>query len=181
MRPTKSANTLCTLEEAIEILSGRVGLNLEMKGDDEPGRLELQCFGIVSNFRFVNQTVFSSFSLRRMRALRDLSPEARVGVLMEAGASFPEAFSLAGELSAEAIHPERSLVDSNTVSEAHRHGLQVRVWPVNRIEEMEGLVAAGVDGIFTDFPERLLRFRDRISGPIGGDARRGKSSRHDVP
>ncbi len=28
---------------------------------------------------------------------------------------------------------------------------------VNRPREMDSLAAAGVDGIFTDFPERLLR------------------------
>lgn len=148
------------LEEAIEILRGRVALNLEMKGDSEPGPLELRCIGVVSGMSFLDQTVFSSFSARRVRTLRDLSPEARVGILVEDGSRWNEAFSLARELSAEAAHPEHSLVDSRVVSTAHDLGLEVRAWPVNRIEEMRALVAAGVDGIFTDYPERLLRLRD---------------------
>ena len=163
--PEFAGEEVLTLEETIEILRGRAALNLEMKGDDEPGRLELQCFGIVSSYRFLEQTVFSSFSARRIRTLRDLSSEARVGVLMDAAASWADAFSRARELSAEAVHPERSLVDDRAVSEAHRRGLEVRVWPVNRLDDMGALIAAGVDGIFTDYPERLLRLRDRPDVP----------------
>jgi len=146
-----------TLEEAIEILRGRVEINLEIKGDDSPGRLEIHCVGIIRSLRFVERTVFSSFSPPRMRLVRDLAEDARIGVLMDSGTSWNEGFALAAELDAEALHPERSLVDRSAVVEAHRRGLEVRVWTVNRPSEIESLAALGVDGIFTDFPERLLR------------------------
>lgn len=146
-----------TLEEAIEILRGHVELNLEIKGEDAPGRLEIQCVGIVRSLRFFEQTVFSSFAAARMRLIRDLADDARIGVLMEAATRWSVGLDLAAQLGAEALHPERSLIRAETVAEAHRRGLQVRVWSVNRPEEMESLAAAGVDGIFTDFPERLLR------------------------
>lgn len=146
-----------TLEQAIEILRGHVELNLEIKGDDAPGRMEIQCVGILRSLRFFEQTVFSSFSPARMRLVRDLADDARIGVLMEAGTCWSDGFILAAELDAEAVHPQRSLVTADAVAEAHRRGLEVRVWPVNHPREMESLAAAGVDGIFTDFPERLLR------------------------
>lgn len=154
--PLFAGEEILTLEETVTILRGRVGLNLEMKGDDQPGRLEIACVGILVSLRFFEQTVFSSFSLRRMRTLRDVSPEARVGVLMDAGTAWTDGFALAEELEAEALHPERSLVAPQQVASAHHRGLEVRVWPVNRAAEMESLLAAGVDGIFTDYPERLL-------------------------
>jgi glycerophosphoryl diester phosphodiesterase len=105
----------------------------------------------------LEQTVFSSFFPARMRLVRDLAEDARVGVLLDSGASWDEGLALAAELGAEALHPERSLVDHRVVAEAHRRGLEVRVWSVNRPSEIEALAALGVDGIFTDFPERLLR------------------------
>jgi glycerophosphoryl diester phosphodiesterase len=148
---------ILTLEEAIEILRGRAALNLEIKGQDSPGRLEIQCVGIVRSLHFLEQTVFSSFFPARMRLVRDLAEDARVGVLLDSGASWDEGLALAAELGAEALHPERSLVDHRGVAEAHRRGLEVRVWSVNRPSEIEALAALGVDGIFTDFPERLLR------------------------
>jgi glycerophosphoryl diester phosphodiesterase len=145
-----------TLEEAVEILRGRVGLNLEIKGVDPPGRLEIQCVGVVRSLRFSRETVFSSFSPPRMRLVRDLADDARIGVLVDAGEPWTPAFALATELGAEALHAERSLVSATAIGEAHRRGLEVRVWSVNRPSEMESLAVLGVDGIFTDFPERLL-------------------------
>jgi glycerophosphoryl diester phosphodiesterase len=145
-----------TLEEAVEILRGRVGLNLEIKGADPPGRLEIQCVGIVRSLHFSRETVFSSFSLPRMRLVRDLADDARIGILMNAGEPWTAAFALGAELGAEAVHAERSLVSATAVGEAHQRGLEVRVWSVNRPSEMESLAVLGVDAIFTDFPERLL-------------------------
>ncbi len=146
------------LEEAIEVLRGRIALNLEIKGEDAPGRLEIQCVGIVRSLRFLDQTVFSSFSPPRMRLVRDLAEDARIGVLMEnRKGAWQDGFALAEELAAEALHPELTLLDGPPVDEAHRRGLEVRVWSVNRPDDMEWLARLGVDGIFTDYPERLLR------------------------
>jgi glycerophosphoryl diester phosphodiesterase len=155
--PAFVGEEVLTLDEAIECLRGRVEMNLEMKGDDEPGRLEIACAGIVSSYRFLQDTVFSSFSARRAAALRELLPGARLGVLMDAGTRLPAGLAAARELGAEALHPDRSLVDAGFVAAAHAAGLAVRVWPVNDAAEIARLVALGVDAIFTDFPERLLR------------------------
>jgi glycerophosphoryl diester phosphodiesterase len=157
---------ILTLEEAIELLRGHVELNLEIKGDDVPGRLEIQCVGIVRSLRFLSQTVFSSFSAASVRLVRDLADDARIGVLVDAGARWMESLDFARDLRAEAMHPERSLARPATVAEAHRQDLEVRVWPVNRQSEIDALVALGVDGIFTDYPERLLRFG--AGRPSGG-------------
>lgn len=156
--PEFAGEEILTLEQAVDLLRTRVQLNLEIKGDDSPGRLEIQCVGIVRSLRFFADTCFSSFSPARMRLVRDLAEDARIGVLMEAGGmSWRDGFALAEELGAEAVHPERSLVTADAITEAHRRGLEVRVWPVNRPAEMEALTDLGVDGIFSDFPERLLR------------------------
>jgi glycerophosphoryl diester phosphodiesterase len=111
----------------------------------------------VRSLRFFDQTVFSSFSPARMRLVRDLADDARIGILMDAGAPWAAALAFAEELGAEALHPEKSLVSSGSVAEAHRHGLDVRTWAVNRPNEMQALASLGVDGIFSDFPERLLK------------------------
>src|SRR5262245_8904223 len=147
-----------TLEEAIELLRGHVELNLEIKGDDAPGRLEIQCVGILRSLRFFSQTVFSSFSAPRIRLVRDLADDARIGVLVDAAVSWTGALDFARDIGAEAMHPQRSLASAATLAQAHERGHEVRAWAVNRQADIDALVVLGVDGIFTDFPERLLRF-----------------------
>ena len=154
--PEFAGERVPTLEETVETLrDGGVGLNLELKGDDDPGRLELIALGVLASYRFLPQTVFSSFSPRRMRALRERSAEARIAVLLDTGAAWAAGLALAHELGAEALHPDRSLATARNVAEAHERGLAVRVWAVNRPKEVATLLARGVDGIFTDYPERL--------------------------
>lgn len=52
-------------------------------------------------------------------------------------------------------HSGIRLVDRAFVRAAHRHGLQVHVWTVNRPDRMEALLDLGVDGIMTDHIEML--------------------------
>ena len=54
-------------------------------------------------------------------------------------------------------------VNGAVVDEAHRLGLKVVVWTVNAPDQMNTLIDLGVDGIITDYPDRLravMRQRD---------------------
>jgi glycerophosphoryl diester phosphodiesterase len=42
------------------------------------------------------------------------------------------------------------------VRKAHEAGLQVVAWTINEPDQMRRLIAAGADGIMTDYPERLV-------------------------
>ena len=54
------------------------------------------------------------------------------------------------------IAPRGDLVSPALVGEAHSAGLQVVTWTINEPAEMRRLIAAGVDGIMTDYPDRLI-------------------------
>ncbi len=49
------------------------------------------------------------------------------------------------------------LISPAEVEKAHHAGLQVVAWTINEPEQMRHLIATGVDGIITDYPDRLLR------------------------
>jgi glycerophosphoryl diester phosphodiesterase len=53
-----------------------------------------------------------------------------------------------------------TLVSSETLNAAHDLGLEVFVWTINEIKEMDRLLRLGTDGIITDHPARL---RDLLS------------------
>jgi len=47
------------------------------------------------------------------------------------------------------------------IASAHRRNLQVHAWTINDVETMKRLIAIGVDGIMTDYPDRLLEVLGR--------------------
>ncbi len=47
----------------------------------------------------------------------------------------------------------RQLITPESVAAAHAVGLEIHVWTVNRAEDIQRLLALGVDGIMSDFPE----------------------------
>ena len=56
-------------------------------------------------------------------------------------------------------HPSE-FVDARLVADAKARGLEVYVYTVNDPEEYRRLAALGIDGVFTDYPDRLRRLCD---------------------
>lgn len=63
--------------------------------------------------------------------------------------------------------PERAgfinVVSKDFVAAAHKRNLQVHVWTINDPADMQRLIEAGVDGIMTDYPDKLLELLGRTS------------------
>lgn len=54
-----------------------------------------------------------------------------------------------------------SVVTKEFVENAHRKNLKVHVWTINETADMQRLIDVGVDGIMTDYPDRLLKLLNR--------------------
>ena len=67
-----------------------------------------------------------------------------------------DAVARAQRVGARALHLRKDRTSPDALAAAAAAGLPVRAWTVNERGEMDRLVAAGVEGIFTDFPERFL-------------------------
>jgi glycerophosphoryl diester phosphodiesterase len=51
----------------------------------------------------------------------------------------------------------KSVLTQAHISKAHQEGIKVNVYTLNREEEMEQFLQWGVDGIVTDYPDRLIK------------------------
>jgi glycerophosphoryl diester phosphodiesterase len=109
--------------------------------------------GALRNPEDAARTVVISFDPGTLADLRKLDATIMTGVLVEeARADLVKASVDAG---ARQLCPRSTLVTSALVDEAHRSDLHIATWTVNDPEEMRAVIAAGVDGVMTDFPDRL--------------------------
>ena len=54
------------------------------------------------------------------------------------------------------IYDGREVIDADFIQQAQENGLPVHVYTINETEEMERLMDMGVNGLFTNYPDRLL-------------------------
>ena len=150
-----------TLDEVLDGFATRIPFNLELKRGKQaeyPG-LEQATLEAVNQRGLLARMLFSSFYDPVLARLRALSPEARIALLISR--KFPQrAVERAKALGAEALNPEDSLVTAELVREAHAAGLAVYVFTVDEEAELRRFLDLGVDGIFTNHPDRLRAIVD---------------------
>ncbi len=78
---------------------------------------------------------------------------------------------LAARSGLAAVNLHRSLATGRAVEEAHRAGLAVYCWTVNEPDEIERVIAAGVDAVCGDYPPRITTIAGRGSGTGSGTGR----------
>jgi len=154
-----------TLDELLDGFGQRIAFNLELKrgaaGMYEG--LEAAALAAVGARGLQQRMLFSSFYDPVLTRLRALEPAARVGLLISR--RYPQdAIARAQALGAEALHPEAPLVDEAFVEAAHAAGLAVYVFTVDDPADMRRLLAIGVDGLFTNFPDRMRQIVDAPRG-----------------
>lgn len=74
------------------------------------------------------------------------------------GGSVPQMIKSAGGSIWAPYHGDLTAAD---VDEAHKHGLSVLVWTVNQHQDVERMIDLGVDGIISDYPDRVRQVMQR--------------------
>ncbi len=144
-----------TLDEVMRAVRGKLGLNVEIK----EGAVERQVCELMRSHDAMTTSMVSSFEWKALEKVRALDPAIRVGLLAEKNRDM--LIEAASAMRAYAVNPRFDMVDAAFCAKAHARGLQVLVWTVDVPEAMQILIAAGVDGIMTNYPARL---RDVMDG-----------------
>ena len=143
-----------TLDEALDLIDQRARVNIELKTWDGTAAVVATALRErVANGWPVEQFLVSSFHLPELFEFRQLAPEFAVGALL-CGVPLDWA-GCASELQASSLNLSSEFVDSRLLADAKSRGLAVYVYTVNDPHEYRRLAAMGVDGVFTDYPDRL--------------------------
>ena len=155
-----------TLAEVCELVNRRAVINVELKGAGTAAPVAALIAGYVHGRGWSQENfLVSSFDHQQLETARSLLPDLRLGVLSLRPSRAVAEF--AGRLGAWSLHPHLRQVTAKLVNDAHRRGLKVIVFTVNTAEEIARCRELGVDGVFSDFPERVAGRHPR---PIAGSA-----------
>ncbi len=157
-RPEFEGQRVVTLAELFERWGDRVRWYPETKNPAEAPGMEEALLELLDRYdlrepaRRRSQVLIQSFSADSLRHIRSLDPELPlIQLLVDPDQDLEEIARYA-----IGVGPNRTLVDPALMDAARAHGLLVHPWTVDEPDEMDRLIDLGVDGIFTNFPDRLL-------------------------
>ncbi|MGA7784972.1 MAG: glycerophosphodiester phosphodiesterase family protein [Candidatus Acidiferrales bacterium] len=131
-----------------------VSFYLELK-TRESWMMERSLAGALATSGEIARATVISFDPAVLLSLRRIEPMAMTGLIVERAGldSIQHAVSVGARqllVGMNKIHPELVLA-------ARRADLKLVAWTANEPEEMRALIASGVDGIISDFPDRLAK------------------------
>lgn len=139
-----------TLEEALEIAAGTLGVILELKVEGIGTEASL----IVKRTGFTGPLIYASFLIQELQRIRHNDESAQLMVLL--GNPLP-ADPVADAVAVGATHVglEASTITTALLQTFHNLDKVVFAYTVNEPAEIERLRNLGVDGIISDYPDRI--------------------------
>jgi glycerophosphoryl diester phosphodiesterase len=163
---------LLTLSDVLSRYRHLTRFAIELKGtDDSKSGIEWKVLRTLADHRLLADTkrlVVMSLSAISPARMHSLAPGIDLVQLFYEHEDATEIISRLHHVRRYAgrIGPHYSQVTTELVRAAHAGGLGVWTWAVNEDDEMRKLLEAGVDGIITDFPDRLKSILDERRGSL---------------
>ena len=149
-----SGERILTLTETFEVIKGSVRLNVHVKPDDD-NRQELVSLTVEELRRHdAFEYAFVASDQESVKLVPSIEPLFDVCNLSVYPTDTYIARCLA--IGCRILQPRNHQVDATFVRKAHRHGIEVNPFFANDVPEMRRLIACGVDGILTDYPDLLM-------------------------
>lgn len=143
-----------TLLEVLNLIDKKCILNIELKGKITAFETckSIQLYVETKAWRF-DDFIVSSFDHEELQSVYNINKNIPLAVLTET--DLDVAVSFAQTINAKAIHPHYHLLNKSNVQHLRDLGYKVNSWTVNEPDAIALMKSYEVDGIISDFPERL--------------------------
>lgn len=138
-----------SLREALKMAAGHVGVLLELKAEG----LGEQVWTEVCTSALTGVVIYASFFHTELLRLRETDPSAQTMALLEAVPIHPTAFAI--DSKATHVGLAFDCLTAPFVQALHHVDLQVFTYTINEPADIARAYAVGVDGIISDFPDRI--------------------------
>jgi glycerophosphoryl diester phosphodiesterase len=154
-RPT--AQTTLSLDEVLDFCRGRMGVNVELKCEKDEARARETGAAVGARLAARGRGDFyvSSFWWSALEGARAAAPAIRRAFTFSDSPDRAALLASARTLELWALHPNRTYVTPDLIKAAHAASLRVNAWTVNEPKEITTFRNWSVDGIMSDFPERV--------------------------
>jgi glycerophosphoryl diester phosphodiesterase len=136
-----------TLAEVLQVTSGKIGLNIELKRTKSGDDLAEKVVGLVRQYGIEDKVVISSSDYKYLRQIKNLNESLTTGYILT---------SLMGggydDKNIDFYSIKYSYVSASVVDKIHSSGKGIHVWTVNKRSSIERMKRYGVDNIITDNP-----------------------------
>ena len=147
---------IATLEELLALDAGRLPLFIEIKHPGDTSRV----LEVIAREKAIDYVAIISFHEEALRIARERLPSIPRGLIY---ATPPGKIVEAKKLGCNIVLPRYTLATEKAVAFAHRLGLKVVAWTVNDVTTAVRLVKRNVDGIASDYPDRIVELRKKLS------------------
>jgi glycerophosphoryl diester phosphodiesterase len=164
--------TVPAFEDVLRDLSGRVGIDLEIKnlpgepGFDSPKEAVTEaCVRLLRETGFEGPVIASSFNWLSIERVREIAPYLTTGFITSALIDPWAALVYARARGHGLILPQAPAIFESGqpfIDAAHEAGVRIGAWTVDDAEAVESLFALGVDAIITNDPAMAVPIRDRF-------------------
>lgn len=144
-----------TLQEVIELIDRKIPINIELKGKKTAQPVASLVKAYFEKGWKADNFVISSFDYEQLLEFKKLCPHIKTGILFDPLLMPENIISAAEKYAADFIGLDLEVVTHDLVSLAHKAGYPVFVWTVNDIQAADKLRSYGVQGIFTDYPDKV--------------------------
>ncbi|GAA4064555.1 glycerophosphodiester phosphodiesterase [Flavobacterium cheonanense] len=142
------------LEEVFDFINKSCFINIEIKDFKATSSVLklLQNYILEKNWS-THLFQISSFNWNVLESCSLKSNHIQLGVLTED--SIENALTFAKKINAYSINPYFKLLNVENVKEIHSYGFKIFPWTVNSEEDLTFVKSLQVDGIISDFPDRI--------------------------
>ncbi len=143
-----------TAEEVLDLIDKKVKVNIELKGDNSAKPVFELIEKYVKKKKWSYADFFvSSFKQKLLKEFNKLNPKVKIGILIE---KIPRVFAeITGKIKVYSINLSLKFVNKKFVEDAHKRNLKVFVFNVNEFDDIKKMKKLGVDGIFSNYPDRI--------------------------
>jgi len=150
---TNNNEELLTLEDALKFINKKTKVNIEIKGEKSYKELNKIIKKYLKKGWKYNDFLISSFNTHELESLRKIDKKIKIAVLSK---KFNKRIlSFAKKINAYSINLEVKAIKEKIVKKIHKNKIRIFAWIVNNKKEIQNLKKIKVDGIISDFPDKI--------------------------